>query len=36
VKTAVDGFFGPRRQRVHVTGEEMFPSWIVELDPEPS
>ena len=36
VKTAVDGFFGPRRLRVHVTGEEALPSWIVELDGEPS
>jgi hypothetical protein len=36
VKRAVDGFFGPRRLRVHVTGEETFPSWIVELDREPT
>jgi hypothetical protein len=36
VKTAVDAFFGVRRLRVHVTGEETFPSWIVELDREPT
>lgn len=36
VKSAVDAFFGPRRLRVHVTGEETFPTWIVELDPEPT
>lgn len=36
VKTAVDRFFGPRRLRVHVTGEESFPTWIVELDREPA
>jgi hypothetical protein len=36
VKTAVDAFFGLRRLRVHVTGEEAFPTWIVELDREPT
>jgi len=36
VKTAVDAFFGPRKLRVHVTGEEAFPTWIVELDREPT
>lgn len=36
VKTAVDNFFAKRRLRVHVTGEEHFPTWIVPLDREPT